>query len=39
MLDTAGYRGPVGLQCFSVKGDTRENLQRSFAAWKKLSGG
>lgn len=34
-LREVGYRGPVGLQCFSVKGDQKENLQRSMGAWKK----
>jgi len=29
-----GYTGPVGLQCYNVKGDRRENLQKSINAWK-----
>jgi len=32
-----GYTGPVGLQCYAVKGDVRDNLKRSIAAWRKLS--
>jgi hypothetical protein len=34
---TAGYRGPIGLQCVSIKGDARDNLTRSMAAWRKIS--
>lgn len=30
----AGYRGPVGLQCYNVKGDREENLARSMKAWR-----
>ena len=26
LLDQAGYAGPIGLQCFDLKGDPRENL-------------
>jgi sugar phosphate isomerase/epimerase len=29
-----GYRGPIGLQCYSVKGDREENLVRSMKAWR-----
>lgn len=29
-----GFDGPVGLQCYAVKGDKRENLRRSMKAWK-----
>ena len=36
-LKTVGYTGPVGLQCYNVKGDIRENLKRSMKAWSKLS--
>jgi len=35
-LNRIGYTGPVGLQCYAVKGDKRENLTRSMAAWRKL---
>lgn len=36
-LQSVGYKGPVGLQCYSITGDIRENLTRSMAAWKKLT--
>ncbi len=31
-----GYRGPIGLQCYAVRGDVRENLRRSMSAWRRL---
>ena len=37
-LQAAGYKGPVGLQCYSVKGDTTENLKADMAAWHKIAG-
>ena len=36
-LQQLGYSGPIGLQCYAIQGDTRENLQRSMAAWKKAT--
>jgi quercetin dioxygenase-like cupin family protein len=33
-LRQLGYQGPVGLQCYQVPGDHRENLQRSMEAWR-----
>jgi len=33
---TAGYRGPVGLQCYRVPGDPKEHLRQSMAVWRKL---
>lgn len=36
-LRATGYRGPIGLQCYAIKGDREENLARSMAAWKKLT--
>ena len=36
-LQVVDYRGPIGLQCYAIKGDREENLRRSMAAWKKLS--
>ena len=33
-LKNAGYAGPIGLQCYAVKGDQYENLKRSMAAWR-----
>ncbi len=35
-LRKRGYAGPVGLQCYAVKGDKYENLKRSMAAWRKM---
>jgi sugar phosphate isomerase/epimerase len=31
-----GYRGPIGLQGYNVKGDPRENLRHSMDAWRKF---
>jgi sugar phosphate isomerase/epimerase len=36
-LKELGYKGPIGLQCYGLGGDTREHLARSMAAWRKLS--
>ena len=36
-LKDLGYKGPIGLQCFGIGGDTREHLARSMDAWRKLS--
>lgn len=35
-LKQLGYKGPIGLQCYGIGGDTREHLARSMAAWRKL---
>ena len=35
-LKELGYKGPIGLQCFGIGGDTREHLARSMDAWRKL---
>ena len=35
-LRELGFKGPVGLQCYGIGGDTREHLQESMAAWRKL---
>lgn len=35
-LKELGYKGPIGLQCYGIGGDTREHLERSMAAWRKL---
>ena len=37
LLDEVGYKGPIGLQCFSIKGDDKENLTASMNAWKKIN--
>ena len=31
-----GYKGPIGLQCYSVPGDVDENLKANIEAWKKI---
>jgi len=36
-LREIGYSGPVGLQCYNLKGDPKENLQRSIATWRKFT--
>jgi sugar phosphate isomerase/epimerase len=36
-LKGLGYQGPVGLQCYGVPGDKRENLVRSIRAWRAYS--
>jgi hypothetical protein len=36
-LRKLGYEGPIGLQHYGIRGDARENLQRSMLAWQKLS--
>jgi sugar phosphate isomerase/epimerase len=35
-LRRAGYAGPIGLQCYGVLGDSRENLKRSMKAWREI---
>jgi sugar phosphate isomerase/epimerase len=37
-LRAAGYKGPIGLQCYNVKGDTRENLAANIATWRRMAG-
>jgi len=36
-LRELNYRGPIGLQCYGIGGDLRQNLKNSMAAWKKLN--
>jgi sugar phosphate isomerase/epimerase len=33
LLDN-GYRGPIGLQCYNLKGDAAETLTKSLQTWK-----
>jgi sugar phosphate isomerase/epimerase len=33
-LKRLGYQGPIGLQCYNLQGDRRENLSRSIRAWR-----
>jgi sugar phosphate isomerase/epimerase len=35
-LEQLGYAGPIGLQCYGIPGDNRENLKRSMKAWRNL---
>lgn len=35
-LAAAGYRGPIGLQCYNIPGDPEVLLARSRAAWGRL---
>ena len=35
-LAAAGYKDPIGLQCYQVPGDIEDNLRRSMAAWRKF---
>src|ERR1035437_1743861 len=35
LLDQAGYRGPIGLQCFNLKGAPRDNLGGSMATGRR----
>lgn len=35
-LKELGYRGPIGLQCYGIGGDTREHLAKSMVAWRRL---
>ncbi len=37
LLDEIGYTGPVGLQCYGVRGDDRANLKNSIDAWRELN--
>jgi sugar phosphate isomerase/epimerase len=33
-LEDIGYEGPIGLQCYGIRGDARHHLTRSMAAWR-----
>ena len=35
-LDQAGYRGPIALQSYNIKGDIEDNLARSIKAWRAM---
>lgn len=35
-LRRVGFTGAIGLQCYAIRGDARDNLKRSIEAWKKL---
>jgi sugar phosphate isomerase/epimerase len=36
-LKELGYTGPIGLQCYAIPGDCRENLKHSMDAWRRRS--
>ena len=36
-IDQVGYTGPIGLQCYNLKGAPEEHLKRSITAWRQLS--
>jgi sugar phosphate isomerase/epimerase len=36
-LKAVGFQGPIGLQCFGMKGDPKTVLTGSIGAWRKLS--
>jgi sugar phosphate isomerase/epimerase len=36
-LQSTGYKGPFGLQCYNVKGDRKDNLDRSMRAWREIN--
>lgn len=35
-LQAINFTGPIGLQHYGIRGDARENLQRSMGAWRRL---
>ena len=35
-LKKLNFNGPVGLQCYGIKGDKRDNLESSIEAWKEM---
>lgn len=37
ILDKLDYRGPVGLQCYGIPGDTQIHLERSINKWREIS--
>ncbi|MCX6873943.1 MAG: sugar phosphate isomerase/epimerase [Verrucomicrobia bacterium] len=37
-LKAIGFKGPIGLQCYNIKGDSEELLTGSMGAWKKMCG-
>jgi len=36
LLDDVGYKGPIGLQCYSIKQPAKSHLAKSMGAWKKM---
>lgn len=39
VLRQAGYRGPIGLQCYGIPGDARQHLERSLRVWRQWTAG
>ncbi|MDR2705096.1 MAG: sugar phosphate isomerase/epimerase, partial [Planctomycetaceae bacterium] len=37
LLKKINYQGPVGLQCYGIRGDAQEHLTRSMKAWRLLN--
>ena len=37
VLDEIGYKGPIGLQCYLVRGDNKVNLKNSAETWQELN--
>lgn len=37
LLKQEGFKGPIGLQGYGIRGDVQENLSRSIGAWKRFS--
>lgn len=37
-LKAVGFKGPVGLQCYNIKGEPETLLGGSMAAWRRMSG-
>jgi len=35
-LKDMNYTGPIGLQCYGLRGDAKDHLTRSISAWRKL---
>jgi sugar phosphate isomerase/epimerase len=38
-LRAAGFRGPIGLQCYKIQGEPREVLGRAMGAWRRYTAG
>ena len=36
LLREVGFDGAIGLQCYAIRGNARDNLKRSMAAWRTL---
>ena len=37
-LGAVGFKGPIGLQCYSIQGDPQKLLTGSMGAWRRLTG-